>query len=276
MIATKPTTARFCRTGAAVCAFLAAVSATTVPAAAAPADAPATKPARPRRGEIVVLARVAEGAEERRGGAARQPGADKDLYAVILAPRVRGNGATALARPTLFWSLSKQTRFSIQVTVNRLGRGNDKETVFDKTLRGPHQPGVRKLDLAAEVDDAGRQATLEPGVRYEVTVAVLVRADEASANPDAVARIERLPLAGSGPLADAAASASADPYERARTSAAAGAWLDALAALTAGIDANPNDAELKDARVTLLRAQGLTEEPGGRVVIDAAKPRAKG
>jgi hypothetical protein len=236
-----------------------------VAAGAALADGPAT---RPRRQPIKVVNRVAEGGpERRRGGAARGTAADEDLFVVLLAPRVRGNAVTTLEQPTLFWSLSKRVTYPVQVTVNRLEAGRER-TVFNKVLAGPHEPGVRKLDLAREADSKGRAVRLEPGVPYEVTVAVLVRADEASANPEAVAVVER--VAAAGP--PAAGRDAADPYERARAAAAGGAWLDALAALAAAVEASPGDAELRDARAALLKEQGITEGPDGCVVVDAGKP----
>lgn len=229
------------------------------------ADDPATRPAGGRPA-FVVKTRVTQSPDAKfRGGAVRGT-ADGRPYVLVLAPRKVADAVTTLEQPTVYWYLSQEVRHPVEVSVNVPA---EQRTLFVKGLKGAKKAGVHAFDLAAEADDRGRRVRLEPGVRYEVVVSLRSnRADDAAADSVGILPLERVPI--DGPLA-AAAAAAPDPYARAVAYAAGGVWCDALAALSAAIKAAPNDAELRNARATMLNDQGIVEAPDGRITLADGK-----
>lgn len=222
-----------------------------------PADAQAPT-TRPRRQAINYKARASDAPESRVGGASRGSEEDKDLYVTVLAPCKAGVGLTLAQQPTLLWYLSKDTDKKIRIGINRL---DEQRTIFLKTLRGPHKAGIQALDLSKLVDERDRMAALEPGVRYEWVVTVVVSDKAGSNNPDAVGTVER--IAADAELTKALQQP--DALDRANALAERSVWYDSLALLQQEIARSLNDAELRMLRVGLLKQEHLIEAADGKI-----------
>jgi len=186
----------------------------------------------PRRGSPAV----------RVGGASR--GAGDPLPALhVLAPD--HIALTVQPQPVFQWYLSKPATVRFEFA---LVREDSIEPVLERDFGTVNSHGIQQLDLA------DTDITLEPGVPYQWSVALIP--DEAARSGDVVASgmIERvtLPAGLAGQL-----SASSDAYAQAMAYAAAGIWYDALAVLSQLIRENPTDATLRKQRAALLTQVGL-------------------
>jgi hypothetical protein len=117
------------------------------------------------------------------------------------------------------------------------------DPVVEMRLPRPERPGIQAIDLAAH------GVRLEPGVEYEWFVAVVV--DRRDRSRDQVSRgyvryVGEDPELGSIPRDASAAEL-----------ASAGLWYDALASLSAAIEADPDASELVAQRTALLDQAGF-------------------
>jgi hypothetical protein len=172
-------------------------------------------------------------------------------------------GLTTRESPVIYWYLNEPTRLPVDIAVTPKSE-RASEPVLEITLKGPHQAGLRKLDLGAAAE-GGKPVKLESGRQYEVAIEVVERHAAGSANPVAFCRVERVPM--SEPLTNAlkASDESAAPAAFAKN----GVWFDAIAALNDRIEAakaDPKTAQaLRAARRKLLMAQGIIEDQAGKI-----------
>ena len=186
----------------------------------------------PRRGSPAV----------RVGGATR--GAGDPLPALhVLAPD--HIALTVQAQPVFQWYLSKPATVRFEFA---LVSENNIDPVLEHDFGVIQSDGIQQLDLAAT------DITLEPGVPYQWSVALIP--DEAARSGDVVASgmIERIAMPAD--LAARLAGSTSD-YEQAIAYAEAGIWYDALAILSELIRENPDDATLRTQRAALLEQVGL-------------------
>ncbi|TMA28445.1 MAG: DUF928 domain-containing protein [Deltaproteobacteria bacterium] len=156
-------------------------------------------------------------------------------------------GVTTLAQPKLAWFLSKDTRAAIEVSLIADGAI---ESSIKIRLPGPYGAGIHLVDLAAQ------QGTLEEGRTYAWYVALVI--DPRARDLDVVASgsIER--QAATPELARELASGERSYRVLARN----GVWYDAIADLSAAIEAIPASSpgaarELRAERAGLLEQVGV-------------------
>ena len=186
----------------------------------------------PRRGSPAV----------RVGGATR--GAGDPLPALhVLAPD--HIALTVQPQPVFQWYLSKPATVRFEFA---LVSENNIEPVLEHDFGVIQSDGIQQLDLA------DTDITLEPGVPYQWSVALIP--DEAARSGDVVASgmIERVSVP---PDLEMHLSNSGDDSARAMAYASAGIWYDALATLSKLIHENPADATLRSQRAALLTQVGL-------------------
>jgi hypothetical protein len=177
----------------------------------------------------------------RTGGGTRTDGAWPSV--TVLTPE--HTGLTASAQPNLYWRLSADVTARFEFVLI-----DDKQPppVWRETVTGAMQQGVHVLSLQA----AG--VTLQPGVTYRWSVAIV--ADPAQRSRDVVSSgtIERVALEP----AVQAQLGQVQPQDRARVYAANGLWYDALAALAAQLAAQPEDRTALADRDALLEQGGIS------------------
>ena len=176
------------------------------------------------------------------GGSTRGIGTPPTLSA--LAPD--HTGLTIQEQPSLFWYLSKLTSYPIELTII-----DDRaiQPLLERRLSGSLQPGVQRVRLA----DYGMRLLV--GVPYRWSVALVVDPDNRSKDIIAGGAIERIAPPAELPAKLAHAGKTRAPY----TYAEAGLWYDALTAISALIDAAPNDRMLRQERASLLKQIGLPQ-----------------
>ena len=158
-------------------------------------------------------------------------------------------GITTQAQPSLFWFQDGPAP-------------KDVGARFELTLVDPKNPkpvlkvgapladqkdggaGIHRIQLARQ------KITLEPGVAYKWSVALVPDANNRSQDLVASGVIQR-----SEPSAELTAELA--KTDKAAAYAANGVWYDALSALSDQIDAAPKDATLRAARADLLQQAGL-------------------
>jgi hypothetical protein len=179
----------------------------------------------------------------RRGGGATRGAADPLPALHVLAPD--HIALTVQPQPVFQWYLSKPATVRFEFALVREDRI---DPVLEHDFGTQHSDGIQQLDLAAT------DITLEPGVPYQWSVALIP--DEAARSGDVVASgmIERVTMP---PDLEARLSNSGDDYARAMAYATAGIWYDALAMLSNLIRENPADATLRSQRAALLTQVGL-------------------
>jgi hypothetical protein len=155
-------------------------------------------------------------------------------------------GLTIQEQPVLFWYLSKLTSYPIEFTII-----DDRaiHPLVERRLSGSLQPGVQRVQLA----DYGMRLLV--GVPYRWSVALVVDPDNRSRDIIAGGAIERIapPVELRAKLARAGKTRA--PYIYAE----AGLWYDALTAISALIDATPNDRIRRQERASLLEQIGLPQ-----------------
>jgi len=153
-------------------------------------------------------------------------------------------GLSSKPQPVLYWYLSAdmKTRFEFALVTNT-AIDPIVELVFDRVMSA----GLHSLDLAEQ------GVTLQPGVSYQWSVALVPDTEKRSADIVSSGRIEYLPLAPEQvqriELADAA--------ELPGVYAGEGYWYDSFASLSALLAASPDDKRLLEERTALLRQVGL-------------------
>ena len=214
------------------------------------AQEPAAQPATPKRTLLKYTPpkTVGTGIRTDGDGGSRAGGA-KLPSLFVLAPN--HTALTTQAQPSLFWFQDGPAP-------------KDVGARFELTLVDPKNPKpLLKVgkELATKKDgDAGiyriqlarHKITLEPGVAYKWSVALVPDANNRSQDLVASGVIQRDPPAAA--LTAELAKADAD---KAAAYAAGGVWYDALSALSDQIDAAPKDVALRAARADLLQQAGL-------------------
>jgi hypothetical protein len=185
----------------------------------------------PRRGDPLI----------RVGGSTR--GSDGSTpFVIVVTPEQ--TGITGSRQPELYWFLSKATRTRFRfVLVSDL----EIEPIMEITSDGEQPAGFNHIDLATH------GITLEPGVVYQWSVALVQNPVKRSANDVSTGQIEYIEM----PPALKAKLAKASRQEAVHILARAGYWYDTFARLSRMIAANPGDPILHNERAALLEQVGL-------------------
>jgi hypothetical protein len=187
----------------------------------------------PKRG--APLARV--------GGGSR--GVDDNLpYISVITPEHAG--FTSKSQPVLYWYISDamKTRFEFAL-INE----DDIDPMVEVTSEQEMKAGLNSMNLA----DHG--VSLESGVSYQWSVALVADANKRSSDIVSSGQIEFLELTAAQKADLEAASAE----ERVRILAREGYWYDAFDALSELIASDPGNNELRTQRAALLEQIGLPE-----------------
>jgi hypothetical protein len=160
----------------------------------------------------------------------------------VLAPE--HPGLTVSAQPRLYWYLSDTVNIPAELTVVDKRRT---DPLLEITMAAPIQAGIHTLDL-------GRQGVrLEPGVRYEWFVALIVDGEQRSNDIVAGGEIEFV-----APAADLERKVANDGEDGgAAVYAGAGIWYDAIDALSMLVARSPADSAHREHRAALLDQVGL-------------------
>lgn len=177
-------------------------------------------------------------------GGAQGPSGESLVSLSVLAPD--HPGLTVEAQPTLYWYLSRSSNAPVEFTIM-----TDETTrpLFETQVTDSGQPGVQRVRLA----DYG--VRLEPGVTYRWYVALVPEPARRSRDILAGGVIERV----EPPAGLEAKVSKAPPTDIPRIFAEAGLWYNAIASLSALIEASPRDAVLKEQRAVLLEQVGLKD-----------------
>jgi hypothetical protein len=176
------------------------------------------------------------------GGARGFSGVD-----TVLLPLVPEHLAlTTQAQPSLFWFQSKPAKAKFELTV--VEPKNPKPLV-SLTSPDADKVGVHRIKLSRY------NVELKPDVLYEWSVAIIPDAENRSQDVIAKGVIKRV----NPPPELASQIEKTDGLARAAVYAQAGMWYDALDTITNAIEANPNDASLKEQRASLLKQVGLPQ-----------------
>ena len=179
----------------------------------------------------------------RRGGGSR--GMNKSVPVIsLLAPD--HVGLTLREQPVLFWFTPTKQNGPVEFT---LTVENADTPVVEAKLPLPAQPGLQQINLS------DYKVKLSPGERYQWSVALILDAEERSANIVAMGAIERIePNKLEQPLPSNLSKAEAP-----KRYAEAGIWYDAVMAISDLIQSNPADTELRQQRASLLEQVGLAD-----------------
>ena len=187
----------------------------------------------PKRG--APLARV--------GGGSR--GVDDNLpYISVITPD--HVGYTGLFQPVLYWYISDdmKTRFEFALI-----NDSDIDPMVEITSGQAMKAGLNSISLA----DHG--VTLEPGVAYQWSVALVADANKRSSDIVSSGQIEMLEMTGE----QKAQLENASAEERVMILAREGYWYDCFAGLSELIGADPGNSDLRAQRAALLEQVGLPE-----------------
>jgi len=180
------------------------------------------------------------------GGGTRGTGGDRAELQVLAPDHV---GLTTQAQPTLYWYARTPAAAHIEFALVS-------ETAVDPLLEV--ETGEVKLAGVQHLDLAAHNITLEPGVPYQWSVALVM--DETSRSSDVMASgvIELIEpdKAVSSRIAGSRGTDLVAVY------ATEGIWYDALDAISSMIEAAPADQELAAIRATLLEQVGLQAATG--------------
>ena len=192
--------------------------------AASPSQAPSSMPVYqpPLRGTT---------AGGRIGGGTRGTG-EQTVTMSVLAPE--HPGLTVTPQPRLYWYLSDSIDIPAEITV--VDRRST-DPLLEMSVTAPIRAGIHVLDL-------GQQGIrLEPGVRYEWFVALIVDENQRSNDIVAGGEIELV-----APAADLASRVSAAGEAGAAVYAGAGVWYDAVDAVSMRVARRPADAVAREQR----------------------------
>ena len=205
------------------------------PAIAEASPAPAKLLYKPPSGAGNIPTRVS-------GGARGENGVDTVLFALVPDHLA----LTTQAQPSLFWFQSKPSKAKFELTVVEPKKP---KPLVSLTSPDADKPGIHRIKLARY------KVELQPDVTYEWSVAVVPDPENRSKDVIAKGVIKRV-----SPPGDLALRVEkAGDLERASAYAQAGIWYDALDAISNAIEANPNDASLREQRSSLLKQVGLSE-----------------
>jgi hypothetical protein len=177
------------------------------------------------------------------GGGTRGAG-EQSITMSVLAPE--HPGLTVSAQPRLYWYLSETVDVAAELTV--VDR-RSADPLLELTVAAPIQRGIHALDLERQ------GVRLEPGVRYEWYVALVVDPQQRSSDIVAGGEIELV-----SPAADLERNlAGAGEDSRPAVYAGAGIWYDAIDAVSLLVARNPGDSARREQRAALLDQVGLEQ-----------------
>jgi hypothetical protein len=177
------------------------------------------------------------------GGGTRGTG-EQSITMSVLAPE--HPGLTVSAQPRLYWYLSENVDIPAEFTV--VDR-HSADPILELSVAAPMQRGIHALDLEQQ------GVRLEPGVRYEWFVALVVDPQQRSNDIVAGGEIEFV-----SPDADLEGNlASAGEDSGPAIYAGAGIWYDAIDAASLLVARNPADAARREQRAALLDQVGLDQ-----------------
>jgi hypothetical protein len=182
----------------------------------------------------------------RLGGGTR--GTGRDVFVLsVLAPD--HSGLTQHEQPSLYWYISNPTALPVEFTIMD---PTAVQPLLEMRIPGPISAGIHEIRLA----DHGIR--LAPDAVYRWYVAVVPDSGRRSRDILAGGTIQRITLAP-----DVAAKLQARPADEAPfIYAEAGLWYDALAAMSALIQRNPENSELRQRRAALVAQVGLPSVAG--------------
>jgi len=180
----------------------------------------------------------------RTGGGTRGP-ADTTFVLAVLAPKEH-TGLTVNDQPVLYWYSGREVKHPVYVTLT------DRQSVkplLEVRLEPPIPSGMQRVSLA----DHNLRLTAE--MPYDWSIALV---------PDAAQRSQDIMVSGTIALVPPPAALQGQLTQAGKTAspalyAEAGLWYDAIAALSALIDAAPQDRTLRQQRAALLEHEQLSE-----------------
>jgi len=186
------------------------------------------------------------------GGGTR--GSD-DPMPVVAVITPEHTGLAANPQPVLYWYLSKATgtRFEFAL-VNDF----EIEPIMEITSDGDMPAGFNRIDLAEH------GVTLQPGIAYQWSVALVQDPVKRSADIVSSGRIEYV----KPPVVLQAQLENANQAEAVRILAEAGYWYDAFARLSEKIATELGNPALLEARTALLEQVGLATLTGDGMADD--------
>jgi hypothetical protein len=207
------------------------------PSPAAPAKKPDGEP------EYVPATKGKPGG--RVSGGARGTPSSRDIFVLsVLAPD--HVGLTVHEQPSLFWFISRQTGFPVEIT---LMEQNAERPLLQTRVASSVEHGVHRVRLA------DHNIRLTSGMTYQWSVAVIPDAERRSRDIFASGMIERVqPDSG---LASQLSAAS--PQDQVFAYARAGIWYDALETVSDLIERSPADEKARRYRAALLAQIGLSD-----------------
>jgi len=154
-------------------------------------------------------------------------------------------GYTSKSQPVLYWYVSEgmKTRFEFAL-INDV----DIEPIVEVTSEQQISAGINSMDLAE------RGVSLQPGVAYQWSVALVSDADKRSSDIVSSGQIELLALTA----AQQAALENVSEGERVMVLAQEGYWYDSFDGLSRLIAGDPGNRELREQRAALLEQVGLS------------------
>src|SRR5262245_28430005 len=202
------------------------------------------QPAEAQPDDTIIYKPPKRGAPGGREGAGTRSFRESLPTLAVLAPKDH-TGLTGQAQPVLYWYLSQEARHPVEIILT------DRQSVKPLLvihLDPPLQPGMQRVRLA------DYNMHLVPGVLYKWSVSLIIDATQRSHDVLMAGTIERIELPNDlgGQLVHANTMTSARLY------ATAGLWYDTIAALSALIDATPQDTGLRQQRAMVLEQEGLT------------------
>lgn len=179
------------------------------------------------------------------GGGTRSAGKTAPLVTVLAPDHF---GLTAQDQPVLYWFISETVTTPIEVEVTLIEEDGVKPVMKTK-LPHPVAPGIQRLDLSQY------GVHLNPGARYEWSVALVLDSKRRSRDIIASGGIER--------IHEAQAPSMPDNHSNTPQAAAAygeaGLWYDLIMSLSDQIAATPTNEALRQQRADLLETAGLKE-----------------
>ncbi len=224
-----------------------AAPAAPAPAPAAATPAPAATPAQPKRLSLKINYKAPPGspaAPAAREGGGTRGGGDALPALYVLAPE--HVALTTKAQPVLFWYQSEPAKAALEVTLTEPKKA---KPLLSVRLDKADKAGIRAISLAQQ------NITLEPGIEYHWSVALVP--DAANRSKDKFARgiIKRIAT----PEGLGEKTAGASKADEAVLDAQAGLWYDALQTISEAIAQAPSDTSLHQLRAELLQQGKLTE-----------------
>lgn len=178
------------------------------------------------------------------GGGTRGTTERESFSLLVLAPD--HVGYTTKEQPCLYWYISKPTTYSVELTITEK---NAVKPLVEKILKSPEKGGIQSVCLA------DYEVKLRSNIEYKWFVTLV---------PDTEHRSKDIMAGGILSFIDPQSALSAklkeaDSHSAPSIYAENGFWYDAIEALSKMIDEEPNDADLRNQRMSLLEQVGLAE-----------------